>query len=220
MMGLLLQVLLHDMSLQCVCCARCSMCCRKCCDSVKQYSAVCVGGTSFQLWHSHSPIQTLWLGNEPHFMQLNAHHCTMVAGGLNEYIWQAWATLEAKQNNVGQARKVRFSVLHVLVLVLRVPCLLMTTPSAFSLVMATANQNLHAVLQRLTWARGSRSCADACAVLQLFDAALVANNKHAASWHGWGLLEKRQGNFRKARDLWMKVRSHAQQLSGSICCAG
>lgn len=26
-------------------------------------------------------------------------------GGLNEYIWQAWAYLEAKQNNVGQARK-------------------------------------------------------------------------------------------------------------------
>lgn len=28
------------------------------------------------------------------------------AGGLNEYIWQAWAYLESKQNNVGQARKV------------------------------------------------------------------------------------------------------------------
>ncbi|DBA72955.1 hypothetical protein WJX79_002845 [Trebouxia sp. C0005] len=26
-------------------------------------------------------------------------------GGLNEYIWQAWAYLESKQNNVGQARK-------------------------------------------------------------------------------------------------------------------
>jgi len=28
------------------------------------------------------------------------------AGGLNEYIWQAWAYLESNQNNVGQARKV------------------------------------------------------------------------------------------------------------------
>lgn len=46
-------------------------------------------------------------------------------------------------------------------------------------------------------------------VLQLFDAALVANGEHAASWHGWGLLEKRQGNFKKARDLWMKVHSHS-----------
>ena len=42
-------------------------------------------------------------------------------------------------------------------------------------------------------------------VLQLYDAALVANKAHAASWHGWGLLEKKQGNYRKARDLWMKV---------------
>ena len=47
-------------------------------------------------------------------------------------------------------------------------------------------------------------------LLQLFDAALVANSEHAASWHGWGLLEKRQGNFRKARDLWMKVHSHSR----------
>lgn len=43
--------------------------------------------------------------------------------------------------------------------------------------------------------------------LQLFDAALNANNKHAASWHGWGLLEKQQGHFKKARDLWLKVLS-------------
>lgn len=30
----------------------------------------------------------------------------VVTGGLNEYIWQAWAYLEAKHNNVSQARKV------------------------------------------------------------------------------------------------------------------
>ena len=29
-----------------------------------------------------------------------------IAGGRNEFIWQAWAHLEAKQNNVSQARKV------------------------------------------------------------------------------------------------------------------
>ena len=57
-------------------------------------------------------------------------------------------------------------------------------------------------------------CADTSVLLQLFDAALVANNEHAASWHGWGLLEKRQGNFRKARDLWMKVCSYAQHIPG------
>ena len=34
----------------------------------------------------------------------------------------------------------------------------------------------------------------------------MANKKHAASWHGWGLLEKREGNLVKARDLWLKVR--------------
>lgn len=69
-------------------------------------------------------------------MQLHADDCILVAGGLNEYIWQAWATLEAKQNNVGQARKVRPSVMFVLLFVLRVPCLVMTIQSAFSLVMA------------------------------------------------------------------------------------
>ena len=40
---------------------------------------------------------------------------------------------------------------------------------------------------------------------QLYDAAIVANGSHAAAWHGWGLLEKRQGNPLRARDLWMKV---------------
>ncbi|KAK9907358.1 hypothetical protein WJX75_002146 [Coccomyxa subellipsoidea] len=64
-------------------------------------------------------------------------------GGQNEYIWQAWATLEARLGRASQARK-------------------------------------------------------------LFDAAIVANKKHAASWHGWGLLEKREGNLVKARDLWLK----------------
>ena len=31
-------------------------------------------------------------------------------GGRNEYIWQAWATLEARAGNASQARKVRSSI--------------------------------------------------------------------------------------------------------------
>jgi len=42
-------------------------------------------------------------------------------------------------------------------------------------------------------------------MLQLFDAAIVANKQHAAAWHGWGMLERKQGNLVKAKDLWMKV---------------
>ncbi len=30
---------------------------------------------------------------------------------------------------------------------------------------------------------------------KLYDAAIVANPTHAAAWHGWGLLEKDQGNY-------------------------
>ena len=32
----------------------------------------------------------------------------------------------------------------------------------------------------------------------------MAAPTHAAAWHGWGLLEKQQGNFLRARDLWLK----------------
>ncbi|KAL4435899.1 hypothetical protein ABPG77_000661 [Micractinium sp. CCAP 211/92] len=39
---------------------------------------------------------------------------------------------------------------------------------------------------------------------RLYDAAIVANPQHAAAWHGWGLLEKEQGNYLRARDLWVK----------------
>ena len=55
-----------------------------------------------------------------------------------------------------------------------------------------------------------------CNSLQLYDAAIVANRKHAASWHGWGLLEKRQGNLVRARDLWLKV-SLPSFLQGLLC---
>ncbi|KAJ7298760.1 hypothetical protein O6H91_19G022300 [Diphasiastrum complanatum] len=36
---------------------------------------------------------------------------------------------------------------------------------------------------------------------QLFDAAIAADKKHAASWHAWAVLELRNGSVRKARSL-------------------
>lgn len=39
---------------------------------------------------------------------------------------------------------------------------------------------------------------------KLYDAAVVASPTHAAAYHGWGLLEKAQGNFLRARDIWTK----------------
>jgi hypothetical protein len=47
-------------------------------------------------------------------------------------------------------------------------------------------------------------------VAQLFDASTVANEEHAAAWHGWGFLEKQQGDVARARDIWMKVLSVSQ----------
>ena len=41
---------------------------------------------------------------------------------------------------------------------------------------------------------------------QLYDASTVADPKHAAAWHGWGLLEKQQDNVLRARDIWLKAR--------------
>ena len=41
--------------------------------------------------------------------------------------------------------------------------------------------------------------------MQYFNAATLVNNEHAASWHAWGMLEKREGNLTTARDLWVKV---------------
>jgi hypothetical protein len=38
----------------------------------------------------------------------------------------------------------------------------------------------------------------------LFDAATAADKTHAAAWHGWGMLEKREGNLLRARDLFVK----------------
>ncbi|KAM7488063.1 hypothetical protein LguiB_025547 [Lonicera macranthoides] len=36
---------------------------------------------------------------------------------------------------------------------------------------------------------------------ELFDAATVADRKHAGAWHGWAMLELKVGNIKKARNL-------------------
>lgn len=54
------------------------------------------------------------------------------------------------------------------------------------------------------WANLAAKKGDVARARKLFDAATVADDRHAAAWHGWGLLEKRQGNFLRARDLWMR----------------
>lgn len=36
---------------------------------------------------------------------------------------------------------------------------------------------------------------------ELFDAATVADKRHIAAWHGWAVLEMKQGNIKKARNL-------------------
>ena len=45
-----------------------------------------------------------------------------------------------------------------------------------------------------------------CVDLQYFNAAVLVDPTHVAAWHAWGMLEKREGNFAAAKDLWMKVR--------------
>ena len=39
---------------------------------------------------------------------------------------------------------------------------------------------------------------------ELFDAATVADKRHIAAWHGWAVLELKQGNVKKARHLLAK----------------
>jgi len=74
--------------------------------------------------------------------------------------------------------------------------------------LAVASHDLSALAESLKVppGRSGTSDGDHFVLLQLFDAAIVANKRHAASWHGWGLLEKRQGNFARAKDLWLKVK--------------
>jgi tetratricopeptide (TPR) repeat protein len=51
------------------------------------------------------------------------------------------------------------------------------------------------------WAVLEARQGDVATARRLFDAATVADKRHAAAWHGWGMLELRQGNFQRARDL-------------------
>lgn len=39
---------------------------------------------------------------------------------------------------------------------------------------------------------------------RLYDAAIVADPKHPAAWHGWGMLEMRQGDLLRARELFIR----------------
>lgn len=45
------------------------------------------------------------------------------------------------------------------------------------------------------WAYLAAKLGNVSLARRLYDAAIVANPLHAAAWHGWGLLEKEQGNF-------------------------
>ncbi len=107
------------------------------------------------------------------------------AEGQNEHIWQAWATLEVREGNIAQARKVR-------------AC---RPPRHAAPLLARARCPADGPARRA----------------QLFDAATVANGSHAPAWHGWGLLEKRQGNLTRARDLWMKARPRSGPRGVAAC---
>ena len=52
--------------------------------------------------------------------------------------------------------------------------------------------------------------------LQYFNAAVLVDPSHGASWHAWGMLEKKEGNFVAARDLWVKVRLPPDQQSSRL----
>ncbi len=59
---------------------------------------------------------------------------------------------------------------------------------------------------------------------KLYDAALVVDGTHACAWHKWGMLEKSQGNFTRARDLWMQVGAcdgavHRKEAEVRAACA-
>eukprot|EP00887_Chlorella_sp_A99_P006541 scaffold3.g6541.t1 len=66
---------------------------------------------------------------------------------------------------------------------------------------ATGGTNAHIWT---AWANLGARRGDALLARRLFDAAIVAVPAHAAAYHGWGLLERRQGNYLRARDLWAR----------------
>jgi hypothetical protein len=68
---------------------------------------------------------------------------------------------------------------------------------------ATGGTNAHIWT---AWAYLAARRNDVALARKLYDAAIVADKGHAAAWHGWGMLEKAQGDYLRARDLWTKVR--------------
>ena len=50
--------------------------------------------------------------------------------------------------------------------------------------------------------------------VQYYQAAVLVDPKHAAAWHGWGMLEHSEGNLVAARDTWIKVRSGQALFTG------
>jgi hypothetical protein len=50
--------------------------------------------------------------------------------------------------------------------------------------------------------------ADSLSWVQYYNAAVLVDPKHAAAWHGWGMLEQAEGNLVAARDTWIKVQSN------------
>lgn len=66
---------------------------------------------------------------------------------------------------------------------------------------ATGGTNAHIWT---AWAYLASKRSDIALARKLYDAAIVANPRHAAAYHGWGLLEKKQGEYARARDIWIR----------------
>lgn len=66
---------------------------------------------------------------------------------------------------------------------------------------ATGGSNAH-IWTAWAYLAGRRS--NPSLARKLYDAAIVASPTHAAAYHGWGLLEKAEGRFLQARDIWIK----------------
>lgn len=66
---------------------------------------------------------------------------------------------------------------------------------------ATGGTNAHIWT---AWAYLAGRRGNAALARRLYDAAIVAAPGHAAAYHGWGLLEKDQGNYSRARDVWTR----------------
>jgi tetratricopeptide (TPR) repeat protein len=66
---------------------------------------------------------------------------------------------------------------------------------------ATRGANAHVWA---AWAHLAARRGRAAQARKLFDAAVVAAPDHAAAYHGWGMLEKKEGRYAAARDVWVR----------------